>query len=60
VFGKSQIGAWVTVNPKNATEYDRLFRGRIDEFVLLNRILSEEEIQRNYQQGKVDFQPVEW
>ena len=60
VFGKSQIGAWVTVNPKNETEYDRFFRGRIDEFVLLNRILSEEEIQRNYQQGKVDFQPVEW
>jgi hypothetical protein len=60
VFGKSQIGAWVTVNPKNETEYDRFFRGRIDEFVLLNRILSEEEIQRNYQQGKVDFQPVQW
>jgi hypothetical protein len=60
VFGKSQIGAWAMVNARSELEYRRFLRGRIDEFVLLQRAMTATEIRQIYELGKADFAPVTW
>jgi hypothetical protein len=60
VFGKSQIGAWARVNARSELEFLRFLRGRIDEFILLQRAMTATEIRQIYELGKADFARVTW
>ena len=52
-LGTLELGNWSPTTKRAATNYRlREFHGRMDEFVLLDRPLSSEEIQRLYEFGK--------
>src|SRR5882724_153715 len=52
-LGTLELGNWSPVSQKTSANYRiRDFHGRIDEFALLSRPLSAEEIRRQYELGK--------
>jgi hypothetical protein len=52
-LGTMELGNWSSTSQKASPNYRiRDFHGRIDEFTLLSRALSAEEIHREYELGK--------
>jgi hypothetical protein len=50
-IGNAELGNWNIASHRNATPV-RFFSGRMDEFVLFGRALTEQEIGRLYEQGR--------
>jgi hypothetical protein len=67
VLGRVELGNWGATGQtpgmewaaqKPAWFWNRGFKGRMDEFALLARALSADEIRKLYEQGRPDGEPV--